>query len=172
MTPTQTWIPVARLRKTRGRRGELLGEIYSSKQERADQLKTVILEVAGRRWETTVEELWFHSGVPVFKFAGINSISEAEPWQGADVLISSDHVLHLEEGEYTHASLVGCHVIAAGVDIGVVLELQEYGGPAVLSVQTPEGKEVLIPFVRALCRVIDVVNKRIEADLPDGLLDL
>ena len=172
MIPAETWIPVAQLRKTRGRKGELLADIYSSKPERAAQLKAVALELAGRRWETQVEELWFHDGVPVFKFAGINSISEAEAWEGADVLVPPGNVLKLDEGEYTHASLIGCSVIEGTTEIGTVRELLEQGGPAMLSVQTPAGKEVLIPFARDLCREIDVAGKTIRVELPEGLLDL
>ena len=166
------WIPVGCLRQTRGRRGELLGEIYSSKPERAEQLKIVKLEVGGRALETHVDELWFHDGIPVFKFAGIDSISEAEPWEGADVLVPPDNLLILDEGEYSHASLIGCRVLAGAQEIGTVRNLQEFGGPTMLAVTTPAGKEVLIPFARAFCREIDVVAKRIQVELPEGLLDL
>jgi 16S rRNA processing protein RimM len=54
----------------------------------------------------------------------------------------------------------------------VVRDVPDLGGPILLSVETPEKKEVMIPFVRAICREIDVVNKVIHVDLPEGLLDL
>lgn len=37
---------------------------------------------------------------------------------------------------------------------------------------TVNGREVLIPFVSAICWHVDVAGRRIVVDLPEGLLDL
>jgi 16S rRNA processing protein RimM len=166
------WIAVARLGRTWGRRGELLGEIYSSKPARAESLGEVLLEAGGRRRRATVERVWRHGGVPVFKFAGIDSISEAQAWEGADVLVAPAERVALEEGEYSHADLAGCRVEWQGRTLGVVEAVEEYGGPAVLRVAREGGGELLIPFARAICTHIDVAAKRIRVEPPEGLLDL
>jgi 16S rRNA processing protein RimM len=79
----------------------------------------------------------------------------------------------LEGGEHFRSDLIGCQLLdhATGVTLGVVEDWQEYGGPLLLQMQR-NGKEVLIPFVDAICREVDVAQKRIVVDLPDGLLDL
>jgi hypothetical protein len=72
---------VARLGRTRGRIGELTGEIHSSHPERAEQLvrcRHVMLEKQGLRHPMEIERIWMHGGRPVFQFAGIDSISAAE----------------------------------------------------------------------------------------------
>ncbi len=165
------WIPVARIFKARGRKGELTAEIYSDKPERGEQFDEVRLALEGREYQTSVEELWRHDGLPVFKFAGIDSISDAEKWEGADVLVPPENKLQLDEGEYTYASLIGCCIIDRGMDVGVVTGLSESGGPVLLTVDVG-GREVLIPFVKAICREIDPVQKVIQTELPEGLLDL
>ena len=71
------WLPVGRLKRTRGNRGELIAEIYSQQPGRAERLKKVMLESAGRTRLVEVEQFWTHDGRPVFKFSGIDSISEA-----------------------------------------------------------------------------------------------
>ena len=81
---------IGRLWRTRGNRGELLGELDSSEPDREQKLKEVALEVGGRRQVMQVEETWRHDGRPVFKFAGIDSISDAEPWEGAEMLVSRE----------------------------------------------------------------------------------
>jgi len=53
--------------------------------------------------------------------------------------------------------------------IGVVRSIEEYGGPAVLKLETPAGAELLVPFARAICREIDTGQKVIRAWLPEGL---
>ena len=114
------WIAVGKLTRVRGNRGELLGEIYSSQPGRAEKLKSVVLEVGSRRLAAQIEDLWHHDGRPVFKFVGIDSISDAEPWAGADVLVPESEQTEVAEGEYSHADLIGCRVATAADKIGVV----------------------------------------------------
>jgi len=113
-------ITVGRLFRARGNRGELTGEIYSSQPGRAEKLKDVTLELAdGKTRPSRVEEIWWHDGRPVFKFAGIDSISDAEPWAGAAVLVDDSERELSEEGAYSYADLRGCdfcnRVVKAGV---------------------------------------------------------
>ena len=69
---------VAERLRERGRIGELTAEIYSSQPGRAEKLKDVVLSLAGLKRPVQVEHLWYHNGRPVFKFHGIDSISDAQ----------------------------------------------------------------------------------------------
>ena len=167
------WVPVGRLGRTRGNRGELTGEIYSSQPGRAEKLKEVMLELEGKQWLAQVEQIWNHDGRPVFKFVGIDSINDAEPWQGADVLVPEAERVVPEEGEYSHADLIGCSVLPeTGVPVGLVTGVEDYGGPSTLTVKAPDGREILVPFVKAICWEIDVAAKTIRVRLPEGLTEL
>ena len=165
---------VGRLNRTRGNRGELIGEVYSSQPGREEKLKEVKLEAAGRERLVQVERIWRHDGRPVFKFVGIDSISDAEPWQGADVLVPEAERAAPGEGEYTHAELIGCRVVAAetGEMVGEVRGVEDYGGPPLLKLEAADGREILIPFARSICREIDVAAKIIRVELPEGLTEL
>jgi 16S rRNA processing protein RimM len=164
-------VAVGKLKRPRGNRGELIGEIYSSQPGRADRLKEVVLEAASRQQRFGVEQIWFHGGRPVFKFAGIDSISDAEPWSGADILVPEDERAAPELGEYTHADLIGCKLLGPG-ELGVVKAVEDYGGRPVLVVESSGGREILVPFARSICREIDVAAKTIRVELPEGLADL
>ena len=171
---SEGWVAVGRLYGTRGNRGELIGEIYSSQPGREEKLKEVKLDAGGRERLVQVERIWRHNGRPVFKFAGIDSISEAELWRGADVLVPEAERAAPEEGEYSHADLIGCVLVAAGTGetAGVVKGVEEYGGPPLLRVEAVDGREILIPFARAICKEIDVAAKTIRVELPEGLTEL
>jgi ribosomal 30S subunit maturation factor RimM len=54
--------------------------------------------------------------------------------------------------------------------LGVVEQVQQFGGPPLLGL-TYEGREVLIPFVPAMCAV-DLAAGVIRVTLPEGLLEL
>jgi ribosomal 30S subunit maturation factor RimM len=67
---------------------------------------------------------------------------------------------------------VGLRVLdaATAAEVGLVEDVQCYGGPPLL-VLTVEGREVLIPLVRAICDV-DLAAGVIRVTPPDGLLEL
>jgi len=162
--------------RVRGNRGELAGEIYSSQPGRAEKLSEVMLEKDGRQRPFVIEQVWFHDGRPVFKFTGIDSISEAKPWSGADILAPESERIRPEPGEYSHADLIGCSMIGSSspdkAPIGTVVGVEDYGGAPLLRVETAEGREILVPFAGAICREIDVTAKTIRVELPEGLTEL
>ena len=165
------WIPVGRIFRERGRIGELTAEIYSSQPGRAEKLKDVVLSLAGLKRPVQVERLWYHNGRPVVKFFGIDSISDAEIWRGADLLAPESERARPEEGEYSHADLIGCE-IRAPEPLGIVRGIEDYGSQILLRVEKTAGGEMLVPFAKAICREIDVARKVIRAELPEGLADL
>ncbi len=165
-------VAVGRLYKAWGIRGELGAEIYSSHPGRAEKLKDVVLELAdGKTRPSRVERVWWHGGRPVFKFEGIDSISDAERWAGADVLVADSEREMPEEGAYSHADLIGCVLWNSDVKTGVVRAVEDYGGGPLLDVKLEDGRDVLVPFTLTICKEIDVATKNIRAELPAGLLD-
>jgi len=165
-------VAVGRLFKPWGIRGELGAEIYSSKPGRAEKLKQVVLELAGGKSRSSrVERIWWHDGRPVFKFEGIDSISDAEPWAGADILVADAERELPEEGEYSHADLMGCALWNRDEKVGSVRAIEDYGGGPLLDVRLDKGGDVLVPFTLTICKEIDVAAKTIRAELPEGLLD-
>ena len=56
-------------------------------------------------------------------------------------------------------------------DAGEITDVEPEGaGPAMLVIRTQAGDELLIPFVRAYLRKMDIEGKRLEMELPVGLL--
>jgi 16S rRNA processing protein RimM len=166
---TGDWVSVAVLGRPRGNRGELTAVSLSSKPERFARLKEVRLVGDGVAYQ--VEEVWEHSGALVFKFRGVDSISDAEKLRGAEVQVPQAERVELEPGEYFHSDLIGCEVRerASGRVIGSVTGFEEYGGPPLLEI---DGGRMLVPFVKAICVDIEPNVKVIQVDLPEGLEEL
>ena len=76
-----------------------------------------------------------------------------------------------EEGEYSHADLIGCtRDVDRRPSRSAWFEgVEDYGGPPLLQVEAADGREILVPFARSICREIDVAAKMIRAELPEGL---
>jgi 16S rRNA processing protein RimM len=171
--PPGGWVAVALLGKPRGNRGEVTALALSGKAERYQALGEVYVFGPGesgssRRYE--VESTWFHNGTLIFKFRGVDTISDAEPLAGAEVRVPMSERASLEPGEYFQSDLVGCEVVdrRTGESLGRVSGWEDSGGPGLLVV---EGG-LLIPFAREICVEIHPEAKRIAVELPEGLKDL
>jgi 16S rRNA processing protein RimM len=163
---TSDWVTVATLVRPRGVRGEITAISQSNHPERFAKLKSVRLFGSGK--EYIVERVRDHLGTLIFKFAGVDSMNDAESLRGADVRIPPGERVPLDPGEYFQDDLVGCEVrdrLSKRV-IGKVTGWEEYGGPSLL--QIDDGR-LLIPFVKAICVDIRPADRVIETDLPEGL---
>ena len=75
----EQFITLARVVKTQGRRGEVAAEIHSDIPGRLHSgMKILALAEDGSRRELKIEDAWPHKNWLVLKFAGVDSISDAE----------------------------------------------------------------------------------------------
>jgi 16S rRNA processing protein RimM len=163
-------VTIAVLSRVWGIRGEFVAVPFSDHQERFQNLDRVFLFGNGPAGQFEVESVRNVSGSMLFKFRGIDSISDAEPWRGAEVRIPREERLALEPGEFYLSDLIGCEVVERGTGepLGIVTGWDDCGASGLLQV----GQDLLIPFVKSICVAIDIAGKRIEVELPEGLKDL
>ena len=156
-----------------GRRGEVAAELHTSFPERfTDRQELSALSTDGSRRELQLEEHWFHKGMVILKFAGVESISQAELLVGTELQIPSEHRAELEAGAAYVSDLAGCSVFNHGSLIGTVTDVHFGAGEAPLLVIKRDAQELLVPFAAEFLRSSDVAAKRIEVELPEGLLEL
>jgi 16S rRNA processing protein RimM len=195
-------VALARILRARGNKGEVAVELLTDFPQRLKELKEVFLgdgasdgERGGAPRRVGVREFWVdrnHAGQAVYWFDGFTSINEAENLRGLDVLIPFEQRVVLPAGQYFVEDLIGCSVFelaqgGAAVAsspclmseapslIGDVIDVQAIGeeqaGTPILVVDV-RGEELLIPLAEDICKRVDVVGRRIEVVLPEGLRDL
>jgi 16S rRNA processing protein RimM len=165
------WVALAVLGPTHANRGEITGVPLTHNLERFQKLHEVwLFDEAEEPHHMEIETVWEHSNRLVFKFRGIDSISDAERWRGAEVRIPVADREPLEEGAFYFSDLIGCEVWdrKLGDRVGCVVAVREFGGPGVLELDNG----LLIPYAKAICVNIDPPARRIDVDLPDGLREL
>ena len=162
-----------------GRRGEVLAELHTDFPERFEDRRHLwCLAPDDSRREMQLEEHWFHKGGVVLKFAGVDSISDAETLAGCEVQVPEDQRSQLEPGSAYVNEIVGSDVwINQGQRfLGRVAEVQFGAGEApLLLVKLPVcavQNEVLVPFADEYVKKFDVAGKRIDMELPEGLLEV
>jgi 16S rRNA processing protein RimM len=167
----EDWVVVAHLTRWRGNKGEICAVPLTDQPGRLESLKTVY--VGGNRYE--VERVWYHKEQPIFKFRGVDSITEAEKLGGLDVCIPASDRPALPEGEYYFSDLMGCRVVddVSGDELGTIDGWHETGGPVLLEVEDGKrGHPLLIPFAGSILKKIDLAGREVRVQLPDGLRDL
>jgi len=154
------------------------------------------LAADGGRRELQVEKHWFHKGGVVLKFAGVESISDAEGLSGLELQVSLQDRTKLEAGSAYVSEIVGCEVWSSSGDqrrfLGMVAEVRHGTGEAPLLIvrkpalsATDAGKggtpgvsgegdeqEFLVPYADEFVEVADFAQRRIEMQLPEGMLEL
>ncbi len=163
---------IAKIAKTRGLRGEVVADVLTDFPERFDNLqKVTAVKPNGETSELEIEKFWFQKGRIIFKFANFDSIEAAEELRDYELCVAEDEAVKLEADEFFDWELQDCAVeTVEGVKLGTVKELLRTGGTEVLVV-TGETKEYLIPFAEKICVSVDIENKLIKIDAPEGLLD-
>lgn len=173
--PHANWVLLAHIVRPQGRHGEVLADIHTDFPERFAQRKRLFLRRLDIVREMELDSHWLHKGRVVLKFSQVDSIIDAENLRGCDVVIPREERVPLEGDAVYVSDLLGARVIdisrGGAVDAGEITDVEPEGaGPAMLVVLGPSGEELLIPFVRAYLKKIDLEAKRLEMELPPGLL--
>jgi 16S rRNA processing protein RimM len=130
------------------------------------------LDAAGKRRELRLEECWPHQQRLVMKFAGVDSISDAEVLRGCELQVPREQRARLEAGWSYISDLVGCTVFDGEREIGLLQEVRFGAGEAPLLVVRAGQKEYEIPFAEAYLTGVDLGHRQIHMSLPEGLLEV
>jgi 16S rRNA processing protein RimM len=165
-------VTIANITKPRGLRGEVVADILTDFPERFDNLtKVFAVDENGKTSELEIEKFFFQKNRIVLKFKEYNSIEEAENLRNVEICIPESEAVELEEDEFFDWELEDCEVeTLEGKKIGKVKEIFRAGENINLVVVDGK-KDYMIPFVEAICPEVDIENKLIKVDLPEGLLE-
>jgi 16S rRNA processing protein RimM len=104
--------------------------------------------------------------------AEVEDREAAAKLRGRLVMVDSDQLETLAEGEYYQFQLVGCQVEGDdGQKLGTVREIWPTGGADVLVVENAEGGQHLLPTGGDFLQEVDIEARRIVVRVIPGLLD-
>jgi 16S rRNA processing protein RimM len=193
-SPSQ-WIVLAQILRPQGRKGEVLADLLTDFPERFTSHPHVWLAPSGFADEPNpgvsvlpveVTSHWLpvgrNAGRIVLHFAGVESIEQAEELAGKEIVVPLTERLPLDGDAAYISDLVGCTVCDNDRTLGVVDSVEFPATPdglrrledaaPLLSVKTPSGEEILIPFANAYLLHLDVASKSIRMSLPEGLAEI
>jgi 16S rRNA processing protein RimM len=166
---------VGRIARPHGVHGELAVEVRTDDPElrlgvgaelATEPASAGPLTVAGRRW---------HSGRLLLRFAGVDDRAAADDLRGTLLVVESADLGDLPDpNEFRDHQLIGLGVIGPGGEqVGTVSDVLHYGQDLLVVAGTGKraGAEILIPFVSAIVRDVDISAGLLRIDPPPGLLD-
>lgn len=174
---TSATVLVGRVLGPHGIEGEVTVEVLTDRPERFEPGERLLaMPVAGKqagRW-LTIAASRRHRGMVLVTFAEVPDRTAAEALGKVTLEVETAGLPPAPEDAFYHHELIGCRCVDARAgEIGTVEELIEDGGGLLLlvsEVREDGPRNVLVPFVKAFLRRVDVANGIIELDLPAGLL--
>ena len=122
--------------------------------------------------EVIVESYRNHKNFLLVKFEGIDSVEEAEKSKNLQIKIDSDEVGELEENEFYFHEIIGCQVFDENDrNLGEIIDILTPGANDVWVIKGEEGKEILIPYIEDVVKQIDIINKKVNIEVMEGLID-
>ncbi len=182
--PTESWVWLARIRKPQGRKGEVFAEILTDFPDKFKERRQLwllpsqasVAPTAPAPRQMELQNHWLHKGGVVLHFVGVDSITAAEALNGMIVAIPRAERAALGEDEVYIGDLIGCVLMdmacVEAVRVGEIEGVDRSGGAAPLLVVRGAKGEVLVPFTKSYLRKIDLDARRVEMELPVGLVDL
>lgn len=168
---------VGRVAKSHGVRGEVMVDVRTDEPDVRFAVGSVLRGRKSTGKNTFVESNYTvtaarnHSGRLLLTLAEVGDRDTATALRGLLFLIDADDVSSGDDpDEFYDHELQGVPVrTVGGDDIGSVTDIVHLPAGDLLSVAMTDGREVLIPFVKAIVPVVS--RELIEIDPPDGLLD-
>jgi 16S rRNA processing protein RimM len=166
---------VGRIAKAHGVTGELVVDVRTDDPDKRFRQGQTLLGRAGRGGgERTfvIVAVREHSGRLLVRLEGVTDRDAAEALRGTLFLVESDDLPPITEpDEYYDHQLEGLAVRTVdGAAVGTIAEVLHTAAGELLSVKTPEGREILVPFVTAIVPRVSLADSVVEIDPPDGLL--
>lgn len=156
--------------KTHGLNGEVSIGLDVDFPEDYKKLESVFLKRKGKLVPFFISTIQVNGDKAFVKFEDIDSVDDAKLLVKSKILLPLNFLPKLPKGEFYFHDLIGCEVFENNNLLGIVKDVYE-GANELMAVNSGE-KEILIPMIDNVLKAVDVENKKVEVELPDGLLDL
>ena len=152
---------VGKALRPRGLKGELRFELYTSDPSRFCSVQQFKLGDTA----FNVEKISVEGDFAYIKFAGINSVEDAEKYRGKNLYANRSELPKLKGDKVYIADIIGSDVIVDGDNIGELVDVLQYGSADVYVVKLLDKTgTVNFPALKEVVRSYDVEKGEIILD--------
>lgn len=161
---------VGKIVGTHGVKGEVKVASITDFPENRYKVKN-ILYLNDLEHPVEIQSVRQHKGMYLLKFTSIPDLTEAEKLRGT-ILKGTREKDELASNEFYYSDIIGLTVIDKNLGkLGTIKEILSPGANDVWVVKAPKTKDILIPYIPSVVLNVDLENKTVETDLPEGLVD-
>ncbi|NLT95754.1 MAG: 16S rRNA processing protein RimM [Clostridia bacterium] len=163
-------IKVGQILTTYGHKGEVKIFPLTDNPERFKKLKYVFLQLPDGMKKVHIEKVRVHNNLVFIKFTEVPDMTAAEKLRGLYITIEEEQLVDLPEDHYFLFQIIGLDVYENDLYLGKITDVVQTGSNDVYIVKNNQ-KEILIPALKSIIKVIDLKEKKMSVSLPEGLLE-
>jgi 16S rRNA processing protein RimM len=164
-----SFLEVGRIIRPHGVRGMMV--IASEAQYFASLPPKTTLYLDTSRTPYEVTRISRHQGRYLLSLQSVNTREEAETLRNTRVFLDMTDLPELKEDEYYYWQFIGLRVEdQQHRTLGIVKDILETGANDVYILETPSGKELLIPAIKDVVKTVDLNQGLIQINLLPGLI--
>lgn len=166
----QEYLEIGQIVTTNGIKGFVKVNPFTDNIKRFEELKTVYIDYKKELIEYEIEEVRYHKNQVILKFKNIDSIEIAEKYRNCYLKIKREDAIELPEDTYFIADLIGINVFDENMNqLGNITDIFPTGSNDVYVVKSKDGKELLLPAIGDVIKLIDIKNSKMVVNLIEGL---
>ena len=164
------YLSIGQIINTHGLRGAVKVYPLTDDISRFKKLKEVYVEENDGIVKYKVESVKFLSSTVSVKLKGVDSEEAANKLRGFYIKVDRKSAVKLPKDTYFICDLIDLEVYdEKGLLIGTVKDVLQTGSNDVYVIES-SGKDILIPALKDIVKKIDLENKKILVEMPEGLI--
>lgn len=160
--------------KTRGLKGEVKVKSttdFASTRYKKNNKVYLYNEKTSDLVEVHVKSYNASLGFDYVSFVEFPDINLITPYISYQIVVIKEEQPPLGKDSYYFDDLIGCEVICqTGEVIGRVIKIEQYSANETLRIRLNNQKDLLLPFVKAFIKNVDIENKKIDVELIEGMI--
>lgn len=163
-------IELGKISDAHGLKGELKIFPFNRDTSQLESLKSLIID----KKDYKILNIKYLNNHFVVLLENISSREEAESFKNKSFYTYRFQLPDLDQDTYYMFDIIGCQVYDKNGLIGFVEDIIETKNNDVYVINGHEGpykKEILLPALKSVIKKIDIKNKKIDVEIPKGLLD-
>jgi 16S rRNA processing protein RimM len=167
--PAPDWVPMAVVRRPHGIKGALKLHLFHPGGQALKKGQRVLLRSStGKEVESEIRGI---DGAGNLTLDSVSDRNQAESWRGAELFMARADFPDADDDEVYLVDLLGCQAHDQDGDaVGEVVGFSTNGPQDLLELDDGKGGIHLFPFVPELILQIDLEDRVLVLDIPDGLL--
>jgi 16S rRNA processing protein RimM len=164
------YLSIGQIINIHGFRGEVKVYPLTNDMKRFSKLKEVYVEENNGLVKYEVQGVKFLSNTVVMKLKGVDTEEAANKLRNYYVKVDRNSAVKLPQYTYFICDLIDLEVYdEKGSLLGTVKDVLQTGSNDVYVVRG-SGKEILIPALKEVVKEVDLWNRKITVELPEGLI--